>query len=57
MRENEEFLEEKFVKDGQTNLGVYYMRFREERIKLKNMATQNPANVMIPPGLQDSINQ
>lgn len=33
MRENEEFLEEKLVKEGATNLGVYFIRFREERIK------------------------
>jgi hypothetical protein len=31
MMENEEFLEEKFKREGQTNLGIYYISFREKQ--------------------------
>jgi hypothetical protein len=31
MLENEDFLEEKFKRDGQTNLGIYYVNFREKQ--------------------------
>jgi hypothetical protein len=31
MRENEDFLEERLQKEGSTNLGVYYLRYREEK--------------------------
>ena len=30
MAENEEFLEERFLKEGNTNLGSFYTKFREE---------------------------
>jgi len=35
MKENQDFLDEKFNKEGQTNLGIYYIRFREEQMKIK----------------------
>jgi hypothetical protein len=31
MKENEEFLEERLVKEGTTNLGPFYLRFRDEK--------------------------
>ena len=31
MIENEEFLEEKFKREGQTNLVIYYISFREKQ--------------------------
>lgn len=48
MKENEAFLEEKFIKEGTTNLGVYYTRFREEQLKKK----QSQHALMIPPTQQ-----
>ena len=54
MKENEEFLEEKFKSSGATNLGIYYIRFREESMKAKAVAILNPTTVMIPPSLQDT---
>ena len=30
MKENYEFLEERYIKEGKTNLGIYYEKFREE---------------------------
>jgi len=30
MKENQDFLEERFTNKGATNLGIYYIRFREE---------------------------
>lgn len=35
MKENAEFLEERYTKDGKTNLGIFYIRFREEQMRAK----------------------
>lgn len=50
MKENEEFLEDRFLKAGKTNLGIFYVRFREEQAKLKNEIA-NPSSIMVPPGI------
>lgn len=44
MRENEDFLEERLNKEGSTNLGIYYLRYREEK-KQKEPAN----NMLLPP--------
>jgi hypothetical protein len=53
MKENEEFLEDRFLKAGKTNLGIFYVRFREEQAKLKNEIA-NPSSIMVPPGILQS---
>jgi hypothetical protein len=37
MRENEDFLEERLTKEGSTNLGIYFLKYREEKkLKIKD---------------------
>ena len=59
MRENEEFLEERLKKEGQTNLGVYYLKFREDKNNKDQVIMVPPsANMPIltaPPPIQDSV--
>lgn len=47
MKENQGFLEEKLLKEGSTNLGVYYERFREEQAL--QQSGKSTVNMMIPP--------
>jgi hypothetical protein len=46
MRENEDFLEERLIKEGSTNLGIYFLKYRDEKkLKIK----EQPSNIMLPP--------
>lgn len=45
MKENNDFLEERILKEGKTNLGVFFIRFREESARAKN---EDPKSIMVP---------
>jgi len=48
--ENEEFLEDYHQKEGRTNLGNYYLKYRQEKLQqTTNNATEN---IMVPPDPQ-----
>ena len=48
MRENHEFLEERYLKEGNTNLGIFFVKFREEQARLKSLSS-GAQSIMIPP--------
>ena len=46
--DNEDFIQEIFETNGKTNLGIYYLRFKEEKAAA---ATALPEHAMIAPEL------
>lgn len=58
MKENFLFLEERLHHEGKTNLGVYFLKFKEEQNQSKTSGLMiPPAGLMIPPVVGEKADQ
>ena len=57
MKENNDFLEDRYVKEGKTNLGVYFIRYRDEQMRIKVTGGTDPQAIMIPPTAREEAGQ